>query len=135
MEKKIHLEIISIDGKEEYVDVDTVYVDVPNSGVLGILPNRQPVVALLHIGYFYYSIGDKKVVYAISGGILNFRNNKAVILADTREREDELDLARITRAKERAEEILGSIDNKNSVEYENASFSLKKALNRLKLLN
>ena len=66
MEKKIHLEIISIDGKEEYVDVDTVYVDVPNSGVLGILPNRQPVVALLHIGYFYYSIGDKKVVYVFN---------------------------------------------------------------------
>jgi len=135
MENKIHLEIISIDGKEEYLDVDSVYVDIPTSGVLGILPNRQPVVALLHIGYFYYTIGDKKTFYAISGGILNFKNNRAVILADTWEREDELDLDRITRAKERAEEILGKIDNKNSVEYQNASFSLKKAINRIKLLD
>ncbi len=135
MENKIHLEIISIDGKEEYLDVDSVYVDIPTSGVLGILPNRQPVVALLHIGYFYYTIKDKKIFYAISGGILNFKNNRAVILADTWERKDELDLDRITRAKERAEEILGKIDNKNSVEYQNASFSLKKAINRMKLLD
>ena len=134
MESKIHLEIISIDGKEEYVDVDSVYVDIPYSGVLGILPNRLPIVAMLHIGYFYYTIGENKVYYAISGGVLNYRNNKAVILADTWEREDELDPARITRAKEKAENLLETIENKNSIEYQNASFSLKKALNRLKLL-
>ena len=134
MESKIHLELISIDGKEEYLDVDTVYVDIPYSGVLGILPNRQPIVAMLHIGYFYYTIGEEKVYYAISGGVLNFRDNRAVILADTWERQDELDPTRITRAKEKAESILESIDNKNSIDYQNASFSLKKAINRLKLL-
>ena len=134
MSDKIHLELISIDGKEEYVDVDSVYVDIPYSGVLGILPNRQSIVAMLHIGYFYYTIGDEKVVFAISGGVLNFRDNRCVILADTWEKQDELDLERITRAKERAEGILEKIDNKNSIEYQNATFSLKKAVNRLKLL-
>ena len=37
-------------------------------------------------------------------------------------------------ADEKAESILESIDNKNSIDYQNASFSLKKAINRLKLL-
>ena len=70
----------------------------------------------------------------ISGGNINFKNNVATILADTFEKEDELDKVRIMAAKEKAEEILANPQNTDKKAYEDAHFSLKKAMNRIKHL-
>lgn len=131
---KIHLKIISIDGKIIEDDIDSIYFDVPYSGVTGILPNRTPFAALLHIGIFYTKKGNEKHYYCISGGTIEFKNKVALILADTIEAQEELDKERILERKRIAEEKLRLSTSKDDEAYENALFSLKKAINRLKLL-
>ena len=60
MKDKIELKIISIDGKIIEDSVDEIYFDIPLSGVTGILPNRTPFAALLHIGIFLPNFRKKK---------------------------------------------------------------------------
>ena len=134
MKDKIELKIISIDGKIIEDSVDEIYFDIPLSGVTGILPNRTPFAALLHIGIFYTKSTNQVKYYCISGGTLEFKNKKALILADTIEEQSELDKERILERKRIAEEKLKLCTNENDETYENALFSLKKAINRLKLL-
>ena len=74
MKDKIELKIISIDGKIIEDSVDEIYFDIPLSGVTGILPNRTPFAALLHIGIFYTKSNNQVKYYCISGGTLEFKN-------------------------------------------------------------
>ena len=134
MKDKIDLKIISIDGKIITDTVDEIYFDIPLSGVTGILPNRTPFAALLHIGIFYTKKDNIKKYYCISGGTLEFKDKKALILADTIEEQSELDKVRILERKRIAEEKIKLCTNEDDETYENALFSLKKAINRLKLL-
>lgn len=131
---KLELTLLSIDGKKFHDFVDALYVDIPNSGIMGILPNRLPLVTPLFISTIYYYKDGHKYYYAISGGLLNYKDSKATIMCDTYEKEDELDKERALRAKERAENILSKLETTDDVEYDDADFALKKAMNRLKLL-
>ena len=134
MSNKITFKIFSIDGKLYTDEVDALYFNVPSSGVIGLLPDHLPYTAMLDIGTFYIVKNNEKTYFAISDGLLNFKDNEAIILTGTYEKEDELDKERIEKDRERALNLLSSLDKKDTEAYENASFSLKKAINRLKLL-
>lgn len=133
MTDKLEIILTSIEGKIYRDFVDALYVDIPSSGVMGILPNRIPVVALLHIGTLYTVKDGVKKFYAFSGGVLNYKNSVARVLCDTFESEDEIDLDRVLKARARAEEKLKTIESTDSIEYDDADFALKKAMNRLKI--
>ena len=89
---------------------------------------------MLHISTFYTINNGVKTYFAISGGTINFKNNEAILLAQTYEKEDELDKARIEKVRDEAINLLSKIDKNDQVAYDNASFTLKKAINRLKIL-
>ena len=89
---------------------------------------------MLHISTFYTINNGVKTYFAISGGTINFKNNEAILLAQTYEKEDELDKARIEKVRDEAIDLLSKIDKNDQVAYDNASFTLKKAINRLKIL-
>lgn len=89
---------------------------------------------MLHISTFYTINNGVKTYFAISGGTINFKNNEAILLAQTYEKEDELDKARIEKVRDDAINLLSKIDKNDQVAYDNASFTLKKAINRLKIL-
>ena len=133
MTDKLEIILTSIDGKIYHDFIDALYVDIPDSGVMGILPNRIPVVALLHIGTLYTVKDGQKKYYAFSGGVLNYKNSIAKVLCDTFESEDEIDVERVLKARARAEEKIKSIESTDTVEYDDADFALKKAINRLKI--
>lgn len=135
MTNKLEIDVMSIDGKKYHDFIDEIYIDIPNNGVMGILPNRIPFISLLHVGNFYIIKNYKKYYFAYSGGVINYKNSKVTILCDTFEREDEIDEERVLKAKEKAEETLSRIDAPSEVTYDDASFSLLKATSRLKLLN
>lgn len=134
MVSSIDFKIYSTDGKSFKDTVDEIYLDVPSSGVIGLTPNHTPYSAMLHIGTFYTVKNGVKTSFAVSSGTINFKNGEAVILAQTFEREDELDRERIKKAREKALKTLENIDKIDKITYDNASFSLKKAINRLKIL-
>lgn len=134
MKNKISFKIYSVDGKSYCEEIDSIYLDVPDHGIIGLLPGHTPFTAMLHISTFYIINSAKTTYFAISGGTINFKNNEAIILAQTYEKEDELDKTRIEKARDEALKILSQVTKNDKETYENASFSLKKAINRLKLL-
>lgn len=83
-------------------------VTVPTrEGEITVLPQHMPLVSVLVPGIIELinKDGEKKVM-SVSGGFIEVLRNKVVILADTAERAEEIDLVRAEEAIKRAEESL-----------------------------
>ncbi len=127
MAKSFKLEIVVPDH--------TVLVEEPSSviapgvmGSFGILHGHAPLMAELAPGVVtvtYPDLSDELV--AISGGFLQVADNHVVILADSAEREKDIDVQRAMEAYQRAREHLDD-PNYNRTE---ARRSLDKAIARM----
>lgn len=133
MTNKFNFKIISGDGKVYSNSISELYVETTN-GVIGILCGHLPLIATLPISVFHIKI-DKDVVYfAISGGLLNVEKESTYILADTYEISSEIDKDRVLKTKEKAENKIKSLTKDDEYDLKAAEFSLKKAINRLRLI-
>lgn len=109
----------------------TDFVVVPGiEGYLGILPLHAPIVSGLQIGVMKVITGGKETKLAISGGFMEVSNDKVVILADSAERGDEIDVERARAAKERAEQRLNS--KSADIDVVRAELALSRSIARLK---
>ena len=108
-------------------------------GELGVLPNMIPTIASLKIDELKVRrIDDEKHVdwISINGGIAEVRNNLVTIVADSAERERNIDVTRAESAKRRAESELQEAENKRDVDAaKRAEVALHRALNRLRVSN
>ncbi|MDP6346747.1 MAG: F0F1 ATP synthase subunit epsilon, partial [Dehalococcoidia bacterium] len=77
-------------------------------GQLGILPHHTPLMTMLAPGEIVLRKGGDDTYLAISGGFLEVRPDRVVVLADTAERAEEIDLARAEEARQRAGDRLAS---------------------------
>jgi F-type H+-transporting ATPase subunit epsilon len=69
---------------------------------------------------------------AVNGGIMEVRDNIVNIIANSAEREKDIDIDRAEVAKERAERrMVEARDIKNEKEFQRAKISLSKAINRI----
>lgn len=104
-------------------------------GVLGgfqVLHSHAPLLSNLRVGEVkVLDVEGKETRYATSGGFVEVRNNKVVMLAETAERSDEIDVERAKAAAERAKQRLAG--NKGAVDADRARLALQRALNRLKV--
>jgi F-type H+-transporting ATPase subunit epsilon len=105
-------------------DVDMV-VAPGADGVLGILPRHAALFALLAAGEMVVRKGTDEQHLAVFGGFLEVVNNRVLILADTAERIEEIDLDRAEQARERAERALAEASS--AMEIETALASLRRA--------
>ncbi|SJZ39421.1 ATP synthase F1 subunit epsilon [Anaerorhabdus furcosa] len=117
----------------KYKELETPILNVRNSvGEMGILPNRVPIVTMLEISKMTTVENGEREEYAIGGGLLYFKENEAMILVDSIENKKEIEKERALAAKARAESLLNSKDE--SVDIKRAELSLKRAMNRLKVV-
>ena len=104
-------------------------------GVMGgfqVLHSHAPLLSNLTIGEVkVIDVEGKEIHYATSGGFVEVRNNKVVMLADTAERSDEIDVERAKASVTRARERIST--RQDGVDIERARVSLLRALNRLKV--
>jgi F-type H+-transporting ATPase subunit epsilon len=92
-----------------FEEEDVASVTITGSqGELTILPSHAPLMTELRPGPLVFRKGGDEVDVALSGGFLEVREDKVVVLADTAERSDEIDLARAEEARKRAQEMLAS---------------------------
>lgn len=98
------------------------------SGELGILPGHIPLVAPLTISAVRLK-GERPQRIAVSGGFLEVRPDKVTILAQSAEKPENIDVERARKARERAERRLQA--KKDEIDFRRAEFALKRALNRL----
>lgn len=101
----IRLEIITAERQVLADDVNVV-VAPGIEGELGILPHHAPLMTMLRPGELLIRKGSEETYMSVSGGFLEIRPDKIIILADACERAEEIDIERAEEAKRRAEEVL-----------------------------
>lgn len=101
-------------------------------GQLGVLPRHAAFMTMLQPGELRLVKGGEETVLAVTGGFLEVRENKVMILADAAERAEEIDVARAEEARRRAEEILAA--RESGIEMMRAEAALRRALTRLELV-
>jgi F-type H+-transporting ATPase subunit epsilon len=101
----LRLEIITAERQVLADDVNVV-VAPGVEGELGILPHHAPLMTILKPGELLIRKGSDETYMSVSGGFLEIRPDKVIILADACERAEEIDIERAEEAKRRAEERL-----------------------------
>lgn len=124
--------ILSPDGKKREITADLITINTTN-GMLGIMKNHAPLEAIINIGELQIKNGNKYEFIALNGGILHIDKKQVLILANSFESKEEIDLVRATNAKNRAEEKLKIKDE--NIDIKRAEIALKKALNRINIFN
>jgi F-type H+-transporting ATPase subunit epsilon len=100
-------------------------------GQLGILPHHAPLMTMLQPGDILIRKDKDEEFFAISGGFLEVRPDKVIILADACERAEEIDLARAEEARKRAQETMKAAPL--TAEAASAEAALRRSLARLKV--
>jgi len=115
-----------------YSDEADVVVAPGIDGQLGILPHHAPLMTTLQPGELRVRKGGEEFSLAISGGFLEVRPDRVIILADAAERAEEIDVSRAEEAKRRAEELLRHPTPE--VDVARADASMRRALARLQVV-
>ncbi len=100
-------------------------------GELGILPRHAPLLSGLKPGELRYRRGGEENFLAIGGGFIEVLNNKVIVLADSAERSEEIDLERAEAARKTAEQALQNRGQMSIEDLAAAEAALRRALIRL----
>jgi F-type H+-transporting ATPase subunit epsilon len=83
------------------------YVSLPGSeGRMGILPNHAPLLAALDFGEVMVRVDGNEEYFAVGGGFAEVQPTHVIVLADSAERADEIDVERARQAREKAEKAM-----------------------------
>src|SRR5205085_10771540 len=104
-------------------------VQVPaKNGELGILPGHAPLITELAVGEIAYrpvaNGGMKRL--AVAWGFAEVLPDRVTILAETAERAEDIDVARATRARARAEERLAKPSGE-AIDFQRCQTALQRA--------
>jgi len=108
------------------------YVSLPGTeGVMGILPNHTALLTALAFGEVMVRRNGDEEYFAIGGGFAEVRPDQVVVLADSAERADEINIERAQRARERAEQAMKEGVPVDSTAYAQIEAALRRAQIRL----
>ncbi|MBI2954571.1 MAG: F0F1 ATP synthase subunit epsilon [Chloroflexi bacterium] len=128
---KIRIEVIT--GERVVYAEDADIVVAPGVvGELGILPQHAPLLTALQPGELLVRKGNEEIAMAVSGGFMEVRPDKVIVLADTAERAEDIDLARAQAAKQRAEQRIE--EQRDRVDLTRAEAALQRSVARLKVV-
>ena len=117
------------DHHAAFVSVNTI------DGELGILPHHINTIAVLEVDQVKVRrVDDDKHIdwIAVNGGIIEIADNVITIVADSAERERDIDISRAERAKLRAEQEIEEAHDKHLIDQERrAKIALQRAINRI----
>jgi F-type H+-transporting ATPase subunit epsilon len=123
------LEIVTAE-RMIYADEVSAVIAWGVEGQLGILPHHAPLMTMLQPGDLMIRKDKEEEIFAISGGFLEVRPDKVIVLADACERADEIDITRAEEAKKRAQETMKA--GPLSAEAASAEAALRRSFARLK---
>lgn len=130
MAKSYKLEVINPEGRA--YESEVVHFRAPGlEGDFGILADHAPIMAALRIGKLHVDEPLESFDFAISGGYLEGHDNEVVVLAETCERKEEIDVERAQRARDRALKRLE--EAAEGTDIERARAALMRAVNRLQV--
>ena len=128
----LHLEIVTIERKVFDGQVDMV-VAPGSQGALGILPHHAPLLTTLAFGELKIKKeGEEDKFFAIGGGFMEVQPDHVIVMADSAERAEEIDLERAEAARQRARERLAETKDQPD-ESAQAEAALRRSLIRLRV--
>ncbi len=127
--KLFNLNILAADhtfynGECEYIALPTI------SGEIGILANHCNLVAAIIPGVLRYQVGGEQFVASVSDGIVKVENGEVLVLVDTIERPEDIDVELARHKKEEMEEEL--LHKQSIADYYVTKARLARTLARLK---
>jgi F-type H+-transporting ATPase subunit epsilon len=114
-------------------DVVDIVIAPGSEGEMGILPNHAPLVATLGFGELVVRRGGIEEVFAIGGGVLQVGHNRVIVLADSAEQAEDIDIARAEEARRRAEKLMAEGAPADPARYAALEAAIKRANLRLKV--
>lgn len=126
----IHCDIVTQEKTVFSGEVETV--SLPGSeGRMGILPNHSPLLTTLGYGEVIIRTSDGEQYFAIGGGFAEVQPEKIVVLADSAEHAEEIDIRRAERAREEAEKYMREGVPEDPERYAQIRASLQRAQIRI----
>jgi F-type H+-transporting ATPase subunit epsilon len=126
----IRLDIVTAEKLAFSEDVEVI-IAPGIEGQLGILPQHAPLMTMLQPGELLMRKEGEELRLAISGGFLEVRPDRVIVLVDTAERAEEIDTRRAEEAMRRAQERLSK--HIPEVDMTRAEAALRRSLARLKV--
>ena len=126
----VKLEIVTAERQIFSEDVTTIIAEGID-GQMTILPKHAPLITMLACGELIVRKEGEELYMVISGGFIEVRPEKVIILADACERSDEIDLERAAEAKRRAEERLKTLEP--DIDQSRAEAALRRSMARLRV--
>ena len=126
----IKLDVVTAEQVVYSDEVDAV-IAPGVEGQLGILPHHAPLMTILEPGELLIRKGGGEFYLAISGGFLEVRPDRVIVLADAAERSEQIDQARAEEAIRRAQQRIR--ERPPDVDLARAEAGLRRALVRLKV--
>jgi F-type H+-transporting ATPase subunit epsilon len=128
------LEIVTQERRVYSADDVEMVIAPGTEGEMGVLPRHAPLITSLNEGVMRVKhLGGAEEVLAIHGGFMEVLPDRVMVLADTAERAEEIDIARAEEARKRAEELMKQA-RETKVDYARAEASLRRSLVRLKVV-
>ena len=104
-------------------------VSLPGTeGRMGILPNHSPLLTTLGFGeVMLRTPAGEEQYFAIGGGYAEVQPDKVIVLADSAEQAQEIDIERAERARAAAEKAMTSVEKGDPDAYAQIQASLMRA--------
>jgi F-type H+-transporting ATPase subunit epsilon len=130
---KVDCQIVTPEKEVFKGEVDMVIV--PGAlGEMGVLPNHHPLMSSLEPGEIRLKDGEKEYFYTVFGGFIEIeKGSRVVILADSVESPDAIDLGRAEEALERSRELVERARKEPDIDHARAEAAMRRAMVRLKM--
>jgi F-type H+-transporting ATPase subunit epsilon len=131
MAEKMKLEIVTPYSKVVDLEVDEVTA-TGTLGEFGVLPGHAPFLTSLKIGELAYKYNGMTEHLALNWGYFEIRDDKIIVLVETAERSEDIDVERAKSAMGRAEEALRTM-NPEDKQFKIQEAALERALIRMQV--
>lgn len=129
MEDTLTLDIVTPYGSVLSEEVDEV-VASGTEGEFGLLPGHVPFVTTLNIGMLTYKKEGKNYFVFVNSGYAEVHSGKVLVLADSAERSEDIDVERAREAMMKAEEML---KKKEDIDFALEEGALQRAIIRIQV--
>jgi F-type H+-transporting ATPase subunit epsilon len=128
----LNLEIITAD--KALFKGEITSISIPGvKGRFQVLKNHAPLISIFEIGMIEVVTPDSKsTYYAAAGGTVEVLNNNVLVLADSLEPCEKIDVERAKKALQRAQARIAQ--KAEGTDLERAENALKRAINRINIV-
>ena len=127
MDNKIRLDVVTPYGLVLSEDVDELTA-TGTEGEFGVLPGHVPFITTLNIGMLVIKKDGQTVYVFVSSGYAEVTFDKVVVLADSAERAEDIDVDRAVAARQRAEDRFKQAEK---IDFARATAAIQRATIRI----